>query len=173
MVRTVSDARRSDSAAVEILANLSLSLDQLAAVFLGLSAVTLIVAMLPTLMGYWPILAIALAHLGIVGWCLRLAWRGHWQRQLVTVGVDHVEVRSVRADGAERVFWPTGWVRVETVRVGREPRVFLRLHRKRIELGRFVPADERLEAAAKIREALAPYSAWSSNRIAEQTASRE
>lgn len=171
MVREISEPSGCDSAAIEILANVSLSLDQLVAVFLGLSAVTLTVAVLPTLMGYWPILAIALVHLAAVGWCLRLAWRGHWQRQIVTVATDVIGIDSVRADGTERVQWPTGWVRVETVLDGREPRVFLRLHRQRLEIGRFVPAGERLDAATRIREALAPHSAWPSNRIEEPTAS--
>ena len=156
---------------IEVLSNLSLSLDRLVAFFLVLSAVTLTVALLPTLLSYWPIMAIAIVHLVIVGWCFRVAWRGHWARQEITVDADRVQVDFRTVRGVEQQKLPTGWVRVEQRSARGEPRVYLALHGKRIEIGSFVPADERIEAAKSIIRALEPHSAWNIKRIKETASS--
>ncbi|MEM7053180.1 MAG: DUF2244 domain-containing protein, partial [Pseudomonadota bacterium] len=81
MVRHAAERPHDCAAHIELLSNLSLTLDRLAGFFLMLSTVTLLVALWPTVMGYWPIMLVAFIHLAIVGWCFRLAWRGHWARQ--------------------------------------------------------------------------------------------
>ena len=156
---------------IEVLANLSLTLDRLAGIFLVLSAATLLVALLPTLLGYWPIMVIAIAHLAIVGWCFRLAWRGNWARQDITVDGERVVVEYRTARERQSHEFPAGWVRVEQRAVHGEPRVFLVLHDKRIEIGSFVPANERIEAARNIVQALEPHSAWKFNGIKETVSS--
>lgn len=156
---------------IEVLSNLSLTLDRLAGFFLALSAVTLTVALLPTLLGYWPIMAIAIVHLAIVGWCFRIAWRGHWARQDITVNADCVRVEFRTSRGVEQQELPTDWVRVEQRRAHGEPRVFLVLHGNRIEIGSFVPASERIEAAQSIIRALEPHSAWKIKGIKETASS--
>ncbi|HKL52559.1 MAG TPA: DUF2244 domain-containing protein [Wenzhouxiangellaceae bacterium] len=156
---------------IEVLSNLSLTLDRLAGFFLALSAVTLTVALLPTLLGYWPVMAIAIVHLAIVGWCFRIAWRGHWARQDITVDPDRVRIEFRTIQGVEQHELPTDWVRVEQRSASGEPRVFLVLHGKRIEIGSFVPAGERIEAAKSIIRALEPHSAWKIKGIKETASS--
>jgi len=146
---------------IEVLANLSLTLDRLAGVFLALSAITLVIAALPTLLGYWPVMAIAIVHLAIVGWCFRLAWRGNWARQDIMVDSESVHVDSRTARGERSHELPVDWLRVERHFVRGEPRIYLALHDKRIEIGSFVPAGERIAAANSIIRALRPHSAWS------------
>lgn len=167
MIHAIAEESENRATRIEVLANFSLTLDRLAAVFLALSAVTLLVALLPTLLGYWPIMVIAVVHLVIVGWCLRLAWRGNWARQDITVDRDRVVVEYRTAAKAQRHEFATGWVRVEQTILRGEPRVFLVLHEKRTEIGSFVPASERLEAARSIVRALEPHSAWKRNAIEE------
>gem|GEM_PF-842161 len=145
---------------IELLANLSWSLDRLAGFFLVLSAVTLSVALLPTLLGYWPIMAVAIVHLAIVGWCFRLAWRGNWARQDVLIDRERIRVLTSTHKKQDRLEWPVQWVRVETECVRGEVRTFLALHGQRCEIGRFLSDAERSEAATLINRALAPYSAW-------------
>ncbi|MBY6205708.1 DUF2244 domain-containing protein [Halomonas denitrificans] len=139
----------------ELLSNLSLTLDRLAVVFLVLSAITLLVALLPTLMGFWPVFAIAMVHLAIVGWCFRLAWRGHWHRQEVCVDADRLTLVDCSARGRVERSWPSSWVRIDVDRSGIDPRLFIGMHDERTEIGAFVPAEERLEAARWLRETLA------------------
>jgi len=148
---------------IEVLSNLSLTLDRLAGVFLLLSGATLLVALLPTLLGYWPIMVIAVIHLTIVGWCFRLAWRGNWARQEITIDADRVRVvsRTARSEGWRD--WPTGWVRLRQTSTHGEPQILLGLGGQEVEIGRFVPAGERVEAATRIMRALQPHSAWSRN----------
>ncbi len=157
---------------IEVLANLSLTLDRLAGVFLVLSAVTLLVALLPTLLGFWPIMVIAVVHLGIVGWCFRLAWRGNWARQEITIDPQTVRIDSRTARGGQSTEWPTGWVRVQQDSARGEPRIRLAFHGRQVEIGRFVPVQERIEAAHRIIRALEPHSAWSQTRLRD-TASSE
>lgn len=160
MIRTATTEDSDGVFRIEVLSNLSLTLEGLAGFFLALSAASLTVALLPTLLGYWPIMAIAIVNLIVVGWCFRTAWLGHWARQDITVEADRVRVASRTAKASEQYELPTGWVRVEQCPTRDGPRIFLALHGKRIEIGGFVPAEERMEVARYINRALAPYSAW-------------
>jgi uncharacterized membrane protein len=155
MVREIEDSARPEISRIEVLSNLSLTLDRLAGFFLLISGVTLGVALLPTVMGYWPIMAIAVVHLAIVGWCFRLAWRGHWARQDIEIDEEQVRIGTCTARGCQQQVWPSGWVRIERVDLGSELRVFLALHQRQIEIGRFLPEFERQQAAELIAGALA------------------
>ncbi len=145
---------------IELLANLSWTLDRLVGFFLVLSAITLLVALLPTLLGYWPIMVVAIAHLAIVGWCFRLAWRGNWARQDVVIDDKYIRVHSRTLKTENRLEWPVQWVRARAEMLRGETRAFLVLHDKRFEIGRFVPVTERIEAVNLIERALTPHSAW-------------
>lgn len=158
------DIRQSEDAhgplVIEARSNMSISLDRLAAVFLGLSAVTLLVALGPALYGYWPIMLAAVVHLAVVGWCMRLGWRGHWARERLvidrdTLAIDHYDAR--RRDHSE---WPTPWVRVavESERLGGR-QVYVTCHGKRQAIGSFLSPDERLELADLLKRSLRPFDA--------------
>lgn len=155
MVREIEDSAQSGISRIEILSNLSLTLDRLAGVFLLISGVTLGIALLPTLFGYWPIMAIALVHLAIVGWCFRLAWRGHWARQDIEIDAEKIRIGTCTARGCREQVWPSGWVRLERIDRDTELRIFLALHQARIEIGHFLPEFERKQAADVIAAALA------------------
>lgn len=151
----------SDFEIIEIRSNLSISLDRLMAIFLGLSTVTLLVALGPLILGLWPILIIALFHLLMVGWCLRLAWRGHWARERLLIGPEVLGVEHFEQGGRSRSEWPLAWVRVQILpdRSG-ESRVYLVCQGKRQQLGAFLPMSERMEFARTLKHCLQPLSAW-------------
>ncbi|WP_376695480.1 DUF2244 domain-containing protein [Wenzhouxiangella sp. EGI_FJ10305] len=145
---------------IEARSNLSMSLDRLAAVFLGLSAVTLLVALGPLLLGLWPIMLAAVVHLLVVGWCMRLAWRGNWARERLEIDrdwlrIDHFDVR--RKTHSE---WPSAWVRIEIEeqRMG-ERRVVVTCHGRRQVIGDFLPTAEKLALADALKESLRPFDA--------------
>lgn len=141
--------------------NLSITLDRLAVVYLCLCAVTLLVAMLPAIMGFWPIIPIAIAHLLVVGWCLRRAWRGNWARERIEISAETVRVEHAALGDYSRLEWPTPWLKVyrEMLPDG-GIRVILGYHAQRIEIGAFLPYTERVELARALEAGLKPYSAW-------------
>lgn len=147
---------------IEARSNVSISLDRLAVIFLGLSAVTLLVALGPLIMGLWVVMAIAIIHLVIVGWCFRLAWRGNWAREDLAVGSEELTVERFTASSRSVSRWPAAWVRVsiETGRLG-EKHVYLSCQGRRQQLGAFLPVPERLELARLLSDCLRPRSAWS------------
>lgn len=165
----VSDRQQPDTdgrTAVVATSNLSMSLEALFYVFLGLCTVTVAVALLPTLQGYWPIMCFAVLHLLIVGACLRRAWRGNWAREVITIGPESMVIERAGLEATRSSEMPTAWTRV-IVEAG-DPdrvRVYLAHHGRRLEVGDFLPPAERRELAVKLSRGLAPFSAWSaSNR---------
>lgn len=146
---------------IDVRSNLSISLDRLASVFLGISAVTLLVATGPLLFGMWPIMLIALVHLLIVGWCLRLAWRGHWARERLTVGPEQLVVEHFALNRRTRKDWPLAWVQVRSESGGMgDVRVYLSCKGERQQLGAFLSLEERLELAETVKNCIGPMSAW-------------
>lgn len=156
--RHSSDPRQ--SRVIEARSNLSISLDRLAAVFLGLSAVTLLVALGPLLLGFWPIMVAAVAHLLMVGWCMRLAWRGNWARERMVIDRDKLRIEHFDARRRTQSEWPSAWVnvRVEQQRMG-ERQVVVTCHGRRQVVGDFLPTGEKLALADALKESLRPFDA--------------
>lgn len=156
---------RDNPTVIEVRSNLSMTLDRLAAVFLGLSAVVLLVALGPTIMGYWPIMLAAIVHLIMVGWCLRLAWRGNWARERILIGPEQVVVEHFDLHRQSRSYWPAAWlqVNVEQGQLG-ERRISLSCQGRRQMVGLFLPPQERLVLADTLKDSLRPYSAWSDKK---------
>lgn len=153
---------------IDVKSNLSMSLDRLATVFLGLSAVTLLIALGPLILGLWPILLVAVVHLLIVGWCLRLAWRGNWARERLTVSSEKLSVEHYELRNRSQTCWPVAWVRVvqQSDSLG-DVRLVLQCHGHRQEIGAFLPVTERLELGRILKQCLRPYSAWSAGNQAQ------
>ena len=153
-----------DPVVIEVRSNLSMTLDRLAAVFLGLSAVVLLVALGPTIMGYWPIMLAAVIHLILIGWCLRLAWRGNWARERVLIGRREVVIEHFDARSQSRSSWPTGWLRVEVEpQPMGERQVVVTWQGRRQAIGSFLPEQERMKLAEVLEHSLRPESARSSD----------
>jgi len=146
---------------VELRSNLSISLDRLFFVFLGLSTITLLVAIGPLIVGLWPVMIVAVIHLVAVGFCLRLAWRGHWAKEQILIGPEKLEFNRFFDGVVERGSFPLAWVRVivESGRLG-DSRIFLSCQGRRQELGAFLSVDERLKAAQEMNKRIRPLSAW-------------
>lgn len=162
MIEVGQDSLQSGVSRIQARSNLSISLDRLSVIFLGLSAVTLLVALGPLIFGLWVIMAIAIVHLLIVGWCFRLAWRGNWAREELVIGPEELTVERFTAKARSVSRWPVAWVRVhvESGRLG-EQFVYLSCKGRRQQLGSFLPVPERLELAQVLSDRLRCRSAWS------------
>lgn len=151
-----------DLTVIEVRSNLSMTLDRLAAVFLGISAVVLALALAITIMGMWPIMLAAIIHLVLVGWCLRLAWRGNWAREQILIGRRDVVIEHHDARRHHRSSWPAAWLRVKVEeRPMGERQVVVACQGRRQVIGSFLPVQERLELAELLKRNLRPRSAWS------------
>jgi uncharacterized membrane protein len=141
-----------DGSVIEARSNLSMSLDGLTAVFVGLCAVSLLVVAWPVFLGLWPVLLAALVHLAVVGWCFRAAWRGNWARERLRLDGDELVVEQFRLGRQSRRRWPAAWTRVELL-AGRfgELRVFIASQGQRQEIGAFLPQTEREELAGMVK----------------------
>jgi len=151
---------------VELRSNLSISLDRLALVFVGLSTITMLVAIGPLIVGLWPVMAAAVLHLVAVGLCLRLAWRGHWARERILIGPKSLQFSRLSKGSEEKGEFPLAWVHivVESGRFG-DRRIYLACKGRRQEVGAFLPIDERLQAAEEMKERIRPLSAWSHKNL--------
>ena len=149
-----------DQMMIEARSNLSMSLEELTAVFGGICVVTLLVVAWPVFMGLWPILLAALLHLALVGWCLRAAWRGNWARERLRLEGDDLVVEQFRLGRKDRSRWPIAWTRVqlEPGRLGRQ-RLFVCFQGRKLELGSFLPVNEREELAGALHHMLSQRSA--------------
>ncbi len=161
MIEVLDNPEAPGNSIIEARSNLSMSLDRLAGFFLLLSAVTLLAALFPLIMGLWPVMVIAIVHLLIVGWCLRLAWRGNWARERLLVGPDDLVVEHYDLRRKIRRSWPAAWVRIEIAEAALgDKRVLLRCKGETQQIGAFLPVNERLELANAVREGLRSHSAW-------------
>lgn len=146
---------------VDLRSNVSMTLDRLVVLFAALSGVTLLVALGPMLLGLWPIMAIAVGHLILVGWCLRLAWRGNWVRERLVIDPRRVIVEHFDAKGRTFNQWPSAWVRVEWQRGPLGDRYpALSSHGRRQAIGQFLPEQERQEVSAIVSQCLRSVTAW-------------
>ncbi|TVQ36541.1 MAG: DUF2244 domain-containing protein [Wenzhouxiangella sp.] len=164
MIEVLDNPEVPGSSIIEARSNLSMSLDRLAGFFLFLSAITLLVALWPLILGLWPVVVIAVIHLLIVGWCLRLAWRGNWARERLLVGPDDLVVEHYDLRRSSRRSWPTAWVRIEIVKAAfGDSRVLVRCKGDEQQIGAFLPVNERLELARALKDSLKAHSAWQAN----------
>ena len=166
MLQVHATEQPADDMVIEARSNLSMSLEGLTAVFGGICVVTLLVVAWPVFMGLWPILLAALLHLAVVGWCFRIAWRGNWARERVLLDGDDLVIEQFRLGRQTRSQWPAAWARVERVpgRLG-DVQVYLRCRERRLQIGAFLPVNEREELAAAVRGMLNRRSAWSGSQI--------
>ena len=88
----------SDGTRMSILARGNFSLDAggLVNLLLALAVVSLILAGLLAMRGYWPILLIAVVQLVLVGWILIVAWKRAWVSEVIDICADRITVTHQR-----------------------------------------------------------------------------
>ena len=128
--------------------------------FAGISAVSLSIAGLLSLQGFWPVLPFAGLELMLLGYCLRLSLRDSARREMVRVDPAQVSVVHRDADGRTR-HWnaATAWTRVELqppAHRGHPSRLRLVSSGRGIELGAGLTEDERLALAERLSAILRP-----------------
>lgn len=161
MIKTRHNADSEDELTIELYSNLSMSLDRFFAVFLVISAVTLLISIYPLALGLWPVMVISLIHIVLVGLCFRSAWRGNWVREIIHFDAETVTIKHLAARKSWRVQWPVTWLRLarSADRQG-HVRLYLGQHGQKQEIGGFLPSHERDELSGLIKTALTQRTGW-------------
>lgn len=128
--------------------NRSLGARGLIAFFVLMSTVSLAVALYSSGIGNAYAPAFAVAELTALAICLRLVWRRLSVSEWLKLDPDELRVWAQSGQAS----FHAGWVRVC---LGMDKRLRLRAHGREVEIGRFLPEQEREALAASVGRALA------------------
>jgi len=140
--------RSSDNTEAGILARGNFSLDAggLANLLIALAVVSLGLAALLALQGYWPILLIAAVQLVLVAWILVRAWERTWVSDEIEIGQEVIRITKHRHRETTRYELETAWAVIECQKPEiswYNPRVQLRSRSQSVELGSFLTTEEK------------------------------
>ena len=119
--------------------------------YIALSLGSILIALILSFIGYWPVLVFAIVHQVAVGLLLWHAWRKQWIKEWVIVNPQHVQV--IRIDHQGRHLWQTDsqWAKLSWEPPNNSQqlpkRLLLRAKNQATEIGSFLAADERYELA--------------------------
>lgn len=142
--------------------NFSLDADGLVSLLLALAVISLGLAVLLALQGYWPILLIAVVQLALVAWILIRAWARAWVCDVIDISADRITVTQQRHKRKRRVEFDTAWAVVEVEQpeiAWYRPRVQLRSGSQVVELGTFLTSEEKRQLAQYLESAIVEHSA--------------
>ena len=161
MVLTWQNSDRT-KASIMVRGNFSLDADGLVSLLLALAVVSLGLAVLLALQGYWPILLIAAVQLALVAWILIRAWTRAWVSDVIDISADKITVTQQRHKRKRRVELDTAWAVVEVKQPEiswYRPRVQLRSGSQVVELGTFLTSEEKRQLAQYLKSAIVEHSA--------------
>ena len=138
---------------IEIAPNCSLTA-QGALIFFGTTCmVSLTIAGLVALLGFWPVLPFAGLEMVLLAWALKVSLRRRGQRQTITVSDRDVLVESRAGSQCVQVVFPRHWAQVKLRRPASRlhpSRLVIESHGRQCELGEFLTEEERRGLAARL-----------------------
>ncbi|MDX1557002.1 MAG: DUF2244 domain-containing protein [Xanthomonadales bacterium] len=153
---------------IQARSHFTLGIGGLLTLIVTLSGLTLLLALVATFYGYWPVLAIAVLQVMLLGMILVRAWKSAWTVETITVGPDSICVLQEKYAERSRETFETAWARVilrpPAIR-WYPPAVWLKSGGNRVELGAYLNTTERCELAEALRAAIARHSAWQHQKI--------
>lgn len=152
-------------ASIQARGNFSLDAGGLLNLLLALAFVSLFLAGLLALQGYWPILLIAVVQLVLVAWVLIRAWKRAWISEIIDIREDRIRVIRQRHKRKRQYELETAWAVVELKQpdvAWYNPRLQLRSRSQVVELGSFLTGEEKYQLAQYVRSAIEKHSAMKS-----------
>lgn len=134
----------------------------------SLSGLTLLLAVVATWQGYWPILVIAIVQVILLGVVLVRAWKSAWTVETVTIGPISIAVLQQEYQGSSRLEMDAAWARVVLTRPAvkwHAPALWLKSGNCSVELGAYLNAVEKRAFAEALSAAIATHSAWQHQKI--------
>jgi uncharacterized membrane protein len=137
--------------------NCSASPRQLALVLASLVAVSFVIGLGFAAYGLWMVLPFV--GLEVIAVAAAFVCYGRHAADFERIDVENGELRVQRVDGSRHVEcgWPAVWARVDVVEESgllRHPHVFVGVREERVEVGRLLTDERRLQLAKELRQAL-------------------
>jgi uncharacterized membrane protein len=142
---------------IDLVPHVSLSVRGALVFFGATCVVTVGIAGVATLLGFWPILPFAGAEMALLAWALHSNMQRRFERETIEVTETEVviEHRSLKLGHATpcRVVFPRHWARVK-IRNPQSSRssLVIESHGRVREIGRFLTEEERRHLAAELRQ---------------------
>jgi len=155
----------SDGAQTRILArgNFSLDASGLALLLLALGIVTLGLAALLAMQGFWPVLVIAVLQLALVAWLLIRVWENTWVFEEISIDRDSVTIVHQRFRQRSHRRLASAWATIRVLQpkiAWLPPTVVMRSGGNQVVLGAFLTIDEKLSLANHLSQAVSGHRAW-------------
>lgn len=135
----------------------SLSIRQFRRMMIIVGIITAFSAVRFLVLGAWPVAFFFVLDAALLYGAFRLNYASAKEYEEVQLNEDELVFRRISAHGQEeQIRFEPYWVRLELETFGEEEnKLWLRSHGKRLLLGRFLTAEERLEIKAVIEDGLA------------------
>ena len=121
--------------------------------FAAVSVPTIGIAGAATVLGFWPILPFAGAEMLLLGWALYSNMQRRHVHESIDVSETQVVVEYSRGE-TKRFVFPRHWAQVK-IRRPKSPlqrgQLVIESHGRSIEVGQFLPEEERQRLAAELR----------------------
>lgn len=167
-VVVVENSRDNRWVRVQARSHFSLGIGGLLALITTLSGLTLLLASVAAWQGYWPILAIAVLQVVLLGMVLVRAWKSAWTVETITIDPTSISVLQEQYAASSRLELDTAWARVilrQPAARWYPPALWLRSGDTGVELGTFLNAAEKRELAEALHRAVEAHSAWRHQKI--------
>ena len=132
---------------------------QTVAVFALCATACLGIALLLTLGGFWPVLPFAGAEVALLGWALYLSARRGTEREVIRIRAATVEVEKGHRRPACSWSFQRSWTEVRLRPSGHHwypSRLCLRSQGRELEIGVFLPEEERVRVARELERLIGP-----------------
>ena len=114
---------------------------------------TLGIALVATVLGFWPVLPFAGAEMLLLAWALHANMQRRFERETIEVTETEVIIEDAHAN-PRRVVFPRHWARVK-IRRPNSPlhrgQLVIESHGRGREVGKFLTEEERRHLAAELR----------------------
>jgi uncharacterized membrane protein len=138
---------------IELVPNCSLTTRGAAAFFGTICLITLGVATLFLVQGYWPVLPFAGLELALLGWALGSNLRRRYWRERIEVTEEQIVIETTKRGELTRIVFSRHWARIKL----RAPfyalhpsRLVIESHGRTVEVGGFLNEEERRRLAARL-----------------------
>jgi uncharacterized membrane protein len=138
---------------IEITPNCSLSVRGALLFFGSLCGVSLTIAGLMALRGFWPVLPFAGLEMLLLGWALKVSLARRFHRQAITVTETDVSVECTDRKHYSHVVFARHWAQVKLRRPASRlhpSRLTIESHGRQCELGGFLTETERRGLALRL-----------------------